>query len=150
MPAEVDETNKAILEMLQDDSRIAFAKIADKVGVSEATVFVRVKKLQEKGVIKRFTTVISPSSIGKNITAFVFISANPKKLQKVLEVLSKMDDVYEIYDVTGNYYVIAKIRSENSEKLAKIIDEIGLIDGITSTETAITLRCIKEETRLRI
>ena len=149
MPVEIDETNKAILQMLQDDSRIAFARIAEEVGVSEATVFVRVKKLQRKGVIERFTTIISPSSIGKNITAFVLISANPKKLQEVFEVLSKMDDVYEIYDVTGNYYVIAKIRSENSEKLAEIIDEIGLIDGITSTETSITLRCIKEETRLK-
>lgn len=61
-----------------------------------------------------------------------------------------MEDVYEIYDVTGAYYVIAKIRVENSEKLAKNIDEIGLIDGVTSTETAITLRCIKEETRIRL
>jgi DNA-binding Lrp family transcriptional regulator len=61
-----------------------------------------------------------------------------------------MDDVYEAYDVTGSYYAIVKIRTENRESLAKIIDQIGMIDGVTRTETAIVLRCIKEETRIQL
>jgi len=136
--------------MLQNDARIAFRKIAEKAGVSEATVFMRVKKLSEKGVIRRFTALVSPELLGKSLTAFILINTNPKKLHMVLDTLSNMDDVYEVYDVTGTYYAIAKIRTENREKLAKIIDQIGLVEGVTSTETAIVLKCIKEETRIKI
>jgi len=150
MSVKIDSTDRIILNMLQDNARIAFKRIAEKIGVSEATVFVRVKKLREKGVIRRFTTIISPELLGKSLTAFVLINTDPKKLEDVLSTLSSMDDVYEAYDVTGTYYAIVKIRTENREKLAAIIDQIGMIDGVTRTETAIVLRCMKEETRIKI
>jgi Lrp/AsnC family transcriptional regulator for asnA, asnC and gidA len=150
MIGELDNIDKAILEILQDDARTPLRKIAEKMGVSEATIFTRVKKLMEKGLIKRFTALVSPELLGKSLMAFVLINANPKKLQKVLDSLQSMDDVYEAYDVTGTYYAIAKIRAENREELAKLIDQIGLIDGIISTETAIVLRSIKEETRIKL
>lgn len=144
----LDETDKAILGFLQDNARTAFRKIAESAGVSEATVHIRVKKLVEKGVIRRFSALVSPEFLGKKLTAFILINSEPKKLHEVLHTLNSMDDVFEVYDVTGTYYAIVKIRTENREKLATIIDEIGLIDGITSTETAIVLRIVKEETRI--
>ena len=150
MSVKIDSIDKTILRMLQEDARIAFKRIAEKIGVSEATVFVRVRKLREKGVIRRFTAIVSPELLGKALTAFVLINSEPKKLEEVLDTLSRMDDVYEVYDVTGTYYAIVKIRTENRETLAKIIDRIGMIDGVTRTETAIALRCVKEETRIKI
>ena len=145
----LDNIDRAILDTLQDDARTALRKIAEKTGVSEATIFARVKKLQEKGVIKRFTALVSPEMLGKSLTAFVLINTNPKRLQTVLASLQGMEDVYEAYDITGSFYAIAKIRASSREELAKLIDQIGLIDGVTSTETAIVLRCIKEETRVK-
>ena len=150
MSVKIDSTDRKILKMLQEDARVAFKRIAEKIGVSEATVFVRVKKLRKKGVIKRFTALVSPELLGKNLTAFVLINTEPKKLEKVLDTLSSMDEVYEAYDVTGTYYAIVKIRTENRETLAEIIDKIGMIDGVTRTETAIVLKCVKEETRIKI
>ena len=150
MKVKIDDIDREILRMLQDNSRVAFKRIAEKVGVSEATIFVRIKNLKKKGVIKRFTVIVSPELLGKPLTAFVLINSEPKKLESVLETLSDMDDVYEVYDVTGTYYVIAKIRTENKESLAKIIDRIGMIDGVTRTETAIVLKSVKEETRIKI
>jgi len=149
MTSGIDAVDRKILEMLQDNARTAFRKIAEEAGVSEATIFIRVKKLLQKGVIRRFTALVSPELLGKGLTAFILLNANPKRLQMVLDALSSVDDVYEVYDVTGTYYTIAKIRTENREKLAKIIDQIGLIEGVTSTETAIVLRSIKEETRIK-
>jgi len=150
MLPEIDEVDRKILERLQDDARIAFKKIAEELGISESTVFVRVKKLQQQGIIKRFTTTISPELIGKSLTAFILIKADPQKYPTALETLKKIDDIYEIHDVTGNYYAIAKVHTGSREDLAKIIDKIGLIDGITSTETAIVLRSIKEDNRIKI
>ncbi|MEM2539233.1 MAG: Lrp/AsnC family transcriptional regulator [Candidatus Bathyarchaeia archaeon] len=150
MSLEIDDVDREIIRMLQEDARISFRKIAEKMNVSEATIFTRVKKLLKKNVIKGFTAIVSPEKVGKNITAFVLINADPKKLHNVLEALSRMDDVYEVFDVTGSYYALAKIRTENQSKLAKIIDDIGMIDGVISTETALVLRSIKEEVRIKI
>jgi len=147
---ELDSIDKEILGTLQDDARTALRKIAEKTGVSEATIFSRVKKLQEKGVVKRFTALVSPELLGKNLTAFVLINTDQKSLRNVLASLQGMEDVYEAYDITGPFYAIAKIRAGSREELARIIDQIGLIDGVTSTETAIVLRCIKEETRVKV
>ncbi len=146
----LDKVDEKILEMLQKDARMAFRKIAEELGVSEATVFLRVKKLKEKGVIKRFAAIISPELVGKNLTAFVLIKAEPQKLPEVFEALKRIDNIYEIYDVTGIYYAIVKIRVRNREELAKTLDAIGLIDGITSTETAVVLRNVKEETMIKV
>ncbi|MEM2915689.1 MAG: Lrp/AsnC family transcriptional regulator [Candidatus Bathyarchaeia archaeon] len=150
MSVHLDDIDKVILQNLQNDARTPLRIIAEKTGVSEATIFARVKKLLERGVIKRFTVLASPEALGKNIMAFVLIKTNPKHLQTVLTALQNMDDVYEAYDVTGAYYAIAKIRACNRDELAKVIDEIGLIEGVTSTETAIVLRCIKEETIIKL
>jgi len=150
MSSEIDDVDKVILEMLQDDSRASFKKIAQRLGVSEATIFVRVKKLLNRGIINRFTAIVSPELVGKGLTAFVLISADPKKLQEVLEALKEIDDIYEIYDVTGSYYAIVKIRTRDRQELVKAIDRIGLIDGIARTETAIVLRSVKEETKIRL
>ena len=150
MSLDIDDIDKEIIKMLQENARSSFRKIAKKLNVSEATIFVRVRKLLKKGVIKGFTAIVSPELLGKNLTAFILINVDPKKLQQVREALSKIDDVYEIYDVTGSYYIIAKVRTEDQKKLAKIIDEVGMIDGIISTETAVVLRSIKEDMRIKI
>lgn len=150
MSSEIDDVDKEIIRKLQSDARISFRKIAENLNVSEATIFIRVKKLLKKGIIKGFTAIVSPEMLGKNITAFILIIADPKKLQKVLEAISKMDDVYEVYDVTGPYYAIVKVKTEDQNRLAKIIDEIGMIDGVISTETALVLRSIKEETKIKL
>jgi Lrp/AsnC family transcriptional regulator for asnA, asnC and gidA len=146
---ELDEVDKAILRRLQKDARVSFNEIAKEVGTSEATVFVRIKKLQKNGVIRAFRAIVNPESVGKQVTAFALVRAEPKSYAKVLVELQNLDDVCEVYDVTGAYYSIIKMRTSTSEQLAKVLDKIGEIDGIVGTETVIALRTIKEETEIK-
>lgn len=146
---ELDEVDKAILRRLQKDARVSFNEIAKEVGTSEATVFVRIKKLQKNGVIRAFRAIVNPDSVGKQVTAFALVRAEPKSYAKVLAELQNLDDVCEVYDVTGAYYSIIKMRTSTSEQLAKVLDKIGEIDGIVGTETVIALRTIKEETEIK-
>jgi Lrp/AsnC family transcriptional regulator for asnA, asnC and gidA len=147
---ELDETDRKILRELQHDGRTSFKRISDDAGVSEATVFVRVRKLQEKGVLKGFKALVDPKAVGKNLTAIVLVRAHPKIFPGMLNTLKKLDDIYEIYDVTGEYYSILKIRTSGTDGLSKIIDQIGAVEGITGTETVIVLRTVKEEFGVRI
>lgn len=148
--ADLDDVDIKILRALQRDSRVSFNTIAQEVGVSEATIFVRVKKMQESGAIKGFTALVSPSAVGKPLTAIVLVRANPKAYSGMLDALRKIDDIYEIYDVTGQYYCILKVRASGTDELGRIMDDVGRIDGITGTETIVVLRTVKEEIAVRV
>ncbi len=146
----LDHIDKRILQFLQDNAKTPYSRIAEELGISEATVHLRIKKLVQAGVIKRFQAIVDPEKVGKGVTAIVAITASPQRYEEVLKRLKEMPDVYEIYDVTGEYYAILKIRVGDREELAKVIDEIGAIEGIEGTKTMFVLRTVKEETRLRI
>jgi len=147
---DLDDVDKKILKKLQEDARISFKEIAKEVGTSEATVFVRVKKLQKSGVIKGFRAILNPPSVGKQVTAFALVKAEPKSYPRMLAQLMNLEDICEIHDVTGAYYSILKMRTTNSEQLAEILDKIGEIEGVAGTETVIVLRTIKEETSIKL
>jgi len=147
---DLDEVDRKILRDLQRDGRSSFKKIGEDAGVSEATVFVRVKKMQDKSVIKSFKAIVEPKAVGKMLTAIVLVRAEPKAFPGMLDALKKLDDVYEIYDVTGQYYSILKIKTTGTDELSKIILEIGNIDGVAGTETMIVLRTVKEEIGIKI
>lgn len=147
---ELDDIDKTILRRLQQDARISFKEIAKEVGTSEATVFVRVKKLQKSGVIRAFRAIVDPRSVGKNVTAFALIKAEPKSFPKMLAQLAGIDAICEIHDVTGAYYSIVKMRTDTSEELAQILDKVGQIEGVAGTETVIVLRTIKDETSIKL
>jgi Lrp/AsnC family transcriptional regulator for asnA, asnC and gidA len=147
---ELDEADRKIICELQRDARASFKAIADKVGVSEATVFVRVRKLQERGVIRGFKAIIDPKAVGKNLTAIVLVRANPKAFPGMLNALRKFDDIYEVYDVTGEYYSILKIRTSGTDELSRIIDTIGVTEGVEGTETIIVLRTVKEDLDVKV
>jgi len=146
----LDDADKKILAQLQQDARASFKAIAEDIGVSEATVFVRVKKLKEAGILKGFRAIVDPSAIGKPLTAFILVRAQPKIYQNVLNSLKQLEDIYEIFDVTGQYYSVLKVRTTGTDQLSKIIDEIEKIEGVAGTETIIVLRTVKEETVIKI
>jgi Lrp/AsnC family transcriptional regulator, regulator for asnA, asnC and gidA len=147
---ELDDVDRKILRGLQKDARASFKKIAEDVGVSEATVFVRVKKLQDGGVLRGFKAIVDPRAVGKSLTAIVLVRANPKSLRGMLDALRRLDDIYEIYDVTGQYYSILKVRTGSTDELSRIIDEIGNVEGVAGTETIIALRTVKEESSVKV
>lgn len=148
--AKLDHVDKKILELLQENAKMPYSQIASQVGISEATVHLRIKKLVNAGVIKRFQAIVDPEKIGKKVTAIIAVVATPQKYAQVLQELEKIEDIYEIYDVTGEYSTILKVRVKSKEDLAKLIDQVGSIDGVESTKTMYVLRAVKENYRIRV
>jgi Lrp/AsnC family transcriptional regulator for asnA, asnC and gidA len=150
MSEDLDDLDKLIITRLQENARTPFSKIAKEAGVSEATVFLRVKRLQQLGVLKAFRAIVSPSKVGKSLTAFILVRADPRKYSEVLNVVRNLVEVTEAYDVTGPYYLILRVDVSNKESLAKVIDLIGAVDGVSSTETAIVLKEVKENIGIKL
>ncbi|ACP34330.1 transcriptional regulator, AsnC family [Sulfolobus islandicus Y.G.57.14] len=144
----LDDIDKKILNILQQDSRIPFSRLAKMLNLSEATIYVRIKRLKENGVIRGFYTEIDFDKIGLSVVAFILIKADPKKYDNILKQLVEMKEIYEIYDVTGEYYAVLKVRVPTREDLAKVLDKIGNMDGVTSTYTMLVLRSIKDKKEL--
>jgi len=146
----LDAKDIIILSMLQENGRVPYSEMARKLGVSEAAVYTRVQKLVKRGYIKRFQAVLNEEKLGYGLLAFISIRAQPSKYNEVLRKLSGFDEIQEVHDVTGDYYCLLKVRTRSKDELAGLLDDIGRIDGIVSTETKVVLRTIKETQSLPI
>ncbi|MEL9969860.1 MAG: Lrp/AsnC family transcriptional regulator [Metallosphaera sp.] len=144
----LDNVDKKILSILQKDARTPFSRLAKMLDLSESTIHMRVKRLVKEGVIKNFGIEIDLDRIGLNVLAFILIKAEPKKYEDILKKLVEMDEIYDIYDVTGEYYALLKVRVRSREELAKVLDYIGKLEGVSSTYTMVALRTIKEKKNL--
>jgi len=146
----LDDVDRKILNILQTDARTPFSKIAKMLNLSESTVHIRIKRMKEAGVIRGFYVDIDPDKIGMNVLAYVLIKADPKKYENVLKIITEIKEVQEVYDVTGEYYSLIKVRVNSKEELAKVLDMIGNLDGVTSTYTMVVLRTLKENKTINL
>lgn len=144
----LDKKNVEILKLLQKDGRASYTTLAKGIGISETAIYMRIKKLMNEGYIKKFQAILDSSKLGLNLIAFIGIKATPSKYDEVLKALVKIPEVCDLYDVTGEYYCLAKVVSTNQEGLAVILDKIGHIDGVISSDTKVVLRVIKESFEL--
>jgi len=144
----LDEIDKEILRVLQKNSRTPLREISKRVGLAESTVYERIKKLKEKGIIKKFTIILDPESLGFHLLAFILIKAKAGKYAEVAEKLIAYPEIVEIYETTGDYDMILKIRTRSSEELNDFLDKIGEIEGVVATHTMVVLKIHKETTEL--
>lgn len=141
----MDETDLAILRILQEDASLPFTEIARKLKISESTVRKRVEKLKREGVIKKFTIIVDPLKIGFNAIAIVGIDADPSKILDVAKRLCEMPETRYVATSTGDHMIIAEVWAKNAMDLLRTINEkIGTIDGVKKVCPAIILEKLKE------
>ncbi|MCK4434290.1 Lrp/AsnC family transcriptional regulator [Candidatus Bathyarchaeota archaeon] len=141
---EVDETNLKILRMLQEDGRIPFTEIAEKLKLSESTVRKRVQALQNKEVIKKFTVEIDPSRIGIRTVAIIGVDVDSTALLEAAQKLCEIKEVRSVATSTGDHMIMTEIWTKDGRELRKLISEkIGKIDGVKKICPAIILEKLK-------
>lgn len=137
----IDELDRKILSIIQNDARIPFLEVARECGVSGAAIHQRVQKLIKSGVIIGSEFKVDPKSMGYNTCAYVGIFLEKAGLYK--EVVAQLKDIPEItkcYYTTGNYSIFIKLYTKNNLHLKEILSEkIQSIRGIARTETFICL-----------
>ncbi len=140
----MDETDKKIVKMLEKDARRPFTDIAEELGVSEATVRKRVTKLEGESVIKGYTVVIDPESMGYSTVTLLGLDVEPENLIETAQKIGRMDEVNKVYTCAGDHMIMAEIWTEDNQKLGKIMSEkIGEIEGVKNLCPAIVLEEIK-------
>ncbi|MEB3851924.1 MAG: Lrp/AsnC family transcriptional regulator [Desulfurococcales archaeon] len=138
-----DDRDIEILEYLESDARIPWRRLASILGVSEATIYIRVKKLSSLGILRGFRALIDPSPLGLSTVLFVFLKVKPGMLGRVREKLGELDFVVEIHEVAGDYQLLAKVLAPSQGEAARAVEEIAGIEGVTDYATIASLQTVK-------
>ena len=146
----LDEIDHQILDMLIDNTRIPFTDIAKKLLISAGTVHVRVKKIEESGIIKGSSLTLDYKKLGYSFIAYVGIFLNNTSQTKfVLERVNEIPFVTVAHITTGKFNIFCKIRARSTEHAKEIIFKLDDIEGVYRTETMISLEeSINDKKRL--
>ena len=141
----MDATDRHILDLLQQDARMTNAEIAERVQLTASSVFERVRKLQEQGVIQRFTVQVDAAALGKPLTAFIRLTVAYDERQAAGVAALRADpDVLECYSVAGEDCYILKTRVASPTDLEALIHRIRGRLTVLRSVTMIALSAIKE------
>ena len=150
MKFKLDATDQSILDMLIKNTRTPFTDIAKKHGISAGTVHVRVKKMEEAGIITGSSLRLDYNKLGYSFIAYVGIYLlKTSQTQFVLERINEIPYVTVAHVTTGKFNIFCKIRAKNTTHAKEIIYKLDDIEGVTRTETMISLEeSINDKKRL--
>jgi len=140
----MDATDKAILNILQQDGRISNADIARQVNLAPSAVLERVRKLEERGVIRGYSAVIDAKALDYGLAAIIAVRTSECG-EGVGEELSAIPEVQEVYEVAGDDCFYIKVVTKDAESLGLFLREkIKAISNVTNTRTTVVLKTFKE------
>jgi Lrp/AsnC family transcriptional regulator for asnA, asnC and gidA len=148
---EIDEVDLNILSSLQENSRTPFTKIAGKLGVSDATIHLRVKKMEELGLIEKYTIIVNEKEIGQPVTTYVLIRVDPGTVEDVCLKLRELDEVYEVCEIHERYDILVKVRGSGLEDIRDtLIQKIRSITDVVGSEAYTVYKIWKRDLGVRI
>ncbi len=146
----LDNTDLQILQLMQENARISNVDMAKRLEMAPSAVLERVKKLEQKKVIRNYTTGINPGALGQKLLAFIFIKTNDGFGSSVTgPALARIPEVQEVHNIAGEDCYLVKVRTTDSAHLMSLMrNEFAKIPTIHSTKTTIVLETVKEEQKL--
>jgi Lrp/AsnC family transcriptional regulator for asnA, asnC and gidA len=142
----LDDINLRIIDVLSKDSSMPFVEIAKQIGISDATVHLRVRRLKDEGIIDKFTLSIDNGLLGYYHLAFIGINIRPGLADQIIEGLSNLEEVLEIHEMHGRFDLFVKVRAKDLNHMRDIIEnKIRKLPNIVETELMTVLKTKKEE-----
>ena len=135
----MDEIDHQLLSLLRQDARLPVASLAGKLGVSRGTVTNRIRRLEDASVIVGYTVRLRPDVRQSQIKAWMSIAVDGNQTRTVIASLLGEPGVATLHDTNGRWDLLAELRADNLQDLAKVLERIRLIKGISNTETSIHL-----------
>ncbi|MRN01390.1 winged helix-turn-helix transcriptional regulator [Riemerella anatipestifer] len=140
MDYRLDEIDKSILDYLVQNTRMPFTEIAKNLNVSAGTIHVRVKKMEDAGIILGSSLKIDYEKLDYTFTAFIgILLTKSNRTQEVLKQLEKIPNIIETSVVSGKYNIFCKMKAKNTEDAENVIYQIDDIEDVTRTESMISM-----------
>jgi len=137
--ARLDRLDRRILDALSGDARAGASAIARRLGVARSTVQERILRLERGGVIAGYSVRLGPAATGRNVTAHVAITVDPKRASAVVGSLATIAEVRSLHTVSGPFDLIAIVAGPTTAVIDEALDRIGAIAGVARTTSSILL-----------
>ena len=157
MSIKLDDKDIAILLLIQENSKLTANQIAKKTSTPITTVFAKIKRMEELGIIKQYRAILSPEKLNLGTAAFILASVSygnktdgtPITQRDVAEEIARLPDVQEVHIITGDWDLLVKVRAESVDAIGKfVVDKLRRINGLQKTLTCMVFETVKETTSL--
>jgi Lrp/AsnC family transcriptional regulator, leucine-responsive regulatory protein len=139
----VDHVDRVLLAQLQQDATQSYAALGQAVGLSAGAAHERVRKLRERGVIRRTAAEVDPAAVGTGVLAFVMVSSI-SWMGDSAEDFAALPEILEAHVIAGSASVLVKVRTATTEQLQDVLRRIYAIDGVSGTQATVVLETFFE------
>ena len=150
----LDDIDRKILNIFQEDSGITNVELARRVGLAPATTLDRVKKLEQRGIIRGYVALVDQTMVGKGITAYVTVSLASHQLERVeafRENVRRLPEVLECYHVAGEYDYLLKVVAQDIRAYEDLLlRKLTATPNLGKIHTSFVLSTVKHETKIPI
>ena len=141
----LDNTDRAILQALLEDSRASQRELSRIVGVAQGTITNRLKKLESQNIIQGYSVVLDPESVGWSMTIMAGLRISKGKMIDVQQKIAADPRVFSVYDVTGDWDSIVMARVRDRADLDDLTKTVFTLEGVTRSFTHVVLNTVKED-----
>ena len=151
----LDERDIEILKLLQKNCRMTAKEIAKKIGSPITTVYAKIKRMEELGVIKQYKAILDSKKLDKGAAAFILTSfvyrpggrGKPLLQRDVAKQIAAFPEVQEVHIITGGWDILIKVKADHVDTLGKfVMDKLRIVEGIENTLSCIVYETVKETT----
>ena len=147
----IDGQDERILVEYQRDASVAYSALAEKLGLPTSTVFNRIKKMSDAGIIQSIVPIVDPSALGFNTTAWIRLSVDMRvDCCEVAERLAQDPRLLEVHEIAGDWDIMAKVKAKDNLDLHNLCKELMKIPEVHRISTLISLKTVKEGHQLPI
>ncbi|MGD8708440.1 MAG: Lrp/AsnC family transcriptional regulator [Nitrosopumilaceae archaeon] len=142
-----DEKDEKILKHLLVDARQSARQLAHKLNVSTVTMISRIKKLEQKKIIKGYTVRLNHGALGYDITGIIEVTTTKGKMVEIEDEIAKIENVCAVYDITGTADIMVVGKFKDRKSLSKFVKKVSSIPNVENTVTHLVLNTVKEDYR---
>ena len=137
--AQVDGTDRRLLDLLRENARAPAAELARRLGLSRTTVQSRIERLERAGIITGYTVRVAAEHERGQIKAYIMVTLGPKQAASIETALRRMPEVRSLHSVSGPFDLVVVTAATSVDEMNAVIDRIGALDGVERTTSAVIL-----------
>jgi len=151
----LDRRDVKILKLLQKDCKMTAKEIAKEIGSPITTVYAKIKRMEQLGIIKQYKAILDSKQLDKGTTAFILASfayrpggrEKPLSQRDVAKQIAAFPEVQEVHIITGGWDILIKVRADHVDTLGKLVmDKLRMVAGVENTLSCIVYETVKETT----
>ncbi|WP_432038517.1 Lrp/AsnC family transcriptional regulator [Streptomyces cucumeris] len=139
----MDHIDRTLLAQLQQDAAQSYAALGNAVGLSAGAAHERVRKLRERGAIRRTTVEVNPAAVGNAVLAYVMVSSDTW-MGDSAEAFAALPEIMEAHVIAGSASVLVKVRTSTTEQLQDVLRRIYAVEGVSGTQATVVLETFFE------